>query len=64
MYQNLYYDRQKAKVHIWDDDLGYYTLPYKKYAYTKDRNGTHVSLYGEKLRKIFKFDVETPNLFE
>ena len=64
MYQNLYYDRQKAKVHIWDDELGYYTLPYKRYAYVKDRAGTHISLYGDKLRKVFKFDSETPNLFE
>jgi DNA polymerase elongation subunit (family B) len=52
------------KVHIWDDEKGYYVIPYKKYAYVKDRNGSHVSLYGDKLRKVFKFDAETPNLFE
>jgi len=52
------------KVHIWDDEKGYYAIPYKRYAYVRDRNGSHVSLYGDKLRKVFKFDAETPNLFE
>ena len=64
MYQNLFYDAKKQKVHIWDDELGYFTIPYKRYAYVRDRSGTHVSLYGDKLRKVFKFDAETPNLFE
>ena len=64
MYQNLFYDAKKQKVHIWDDGSGYYTIPYKRYAYVRDRAGTHVSLYGDKLRKVFKFDAETPNLFE
>ena len=64
MYQNLFYDAKKQKVHIWDDESGYYTIPYKRYAYVRDRSGTHVSLYGDKLRKVFKFDAETPNLFE
>ena len=64
MYQNIYYDRKKAKVHIWDDELGYYTLPYKRYAYVRDRAGTNISLYGDKLKKIYKFDADTPNLFE
>jgi len=30
----------------------------------KDRVGTHISLYGDKLKKITKWDNETPNLFE
>ena len=64
MYQNLFYDAKKQKVHIWDDVSGYYTIPYKRYAYVRDRSGTHVSLYGDKLRKVFKFNAETPNLFE
>ena len=64
MYQNIYFDIKTQKVHIWDDEKGYYVMPYKRYAYIKDRSGTHVSLYGDKLRKVFKFDAETPNLFE
>ena len=64
MYQNIYYDNKTQTVHIWDDETGYYTLPYKKYAYVKDRAGTHISLYGDKLKKVYRFDPETPNLWE
>ena len=64
MYQNIYYDNKKQRVHIWDDKKGYYCIPYKRYAYVKNRVGTHVSLYGDKLKKVFKFDSDTPNLFE
>ena len=64
MYQNIYYDNKKQRVHIWDDKKGYYCIPYKRFAYVKNRVGTHVSLYGDKLKKVFKFDSDTPNLFE
>ena len=43
MYQNIYYDNYKKKVHIWDDRKGHVVLPYKHYAYIKDRNGRDVS---------------------
>jgi len=39
-------------------------MPYKRYAYVKDRSGTHVSLYGDKLKKVFRYEPDTPNLFE
>ena len=55
MYQNIYYDNKKQTVHIWDDETGYFTLPYKKYAYVKDRAGVHISLYGDKLKKVYSF---------
>jgi len=64
MYQNIYFDIKKQQVHIWDDEKGYYVIPYKRYAYVRDRAGTHVSLYGDRLRKVFKFEPTTPNLFE
>jgi len=64
MYQNIYYDNGKQSVHIWDDEKGYFVIPYKKYAYVKDRAGTHISLYGDKLKKVFRFNPETPNLWE
>ena len=64
MYQNIYYDNKTQTVHIWDDKTGYFTLPYKKYAYIKDRAGTNISLYGDKLKKVYRFDPETPNLWE
>ena len=64
MYQNIYFDIKKQQSHIWDDEKGYFVIPYKRYAYVRDRSGSHVSLYGDKLRKVFKFDADTPNLFE
>ena len=39
-------------------------IPYKPYAYVKHSGGTHVSLYGDKLKKVFDFDKEDPHLFE
>ena len=51
MYQNIYFDNKKQKAHIWDDKKGYYCIPYKRYAYVKNRAGTYVSLYGDKLKK-------------
>ena len=64
MYQNIFYDRRKNKMHIWDDKFGQQTFRYKKYAYTKNRIGNYVSLYGDKLTKITKWDKDQPNLFE
>ena len=64
MYQNIYFDIKKQQVHIWDDEKGYYVIPYKRYAYVRDRGGTHVSLYGDRLRKVYKFEPNAPNLFE
>ena len=64
MYQNIYFDIKKQQVHIWDDEKGYYVIPYKRYAYVRDRGGTHISLYGDRLRKVYKFEPNAPNLFE
>jgi len=64
LYQNIYFDNKKQRVHIWDDKKGYYCITYKRYAYVKNRAGTYVSLYGDKLKKVFKYDSDTPNLFE
>jgi len=56
MFQNIYYDKEKRKIHIWDDTRGYFSMPYKRYAYVKDRGGTHTSIYGDRLKKVFNFD--------
>ena len=58
MYQNIYYDKEKRKIHIWDDTKGYYSMPYKRYAYMKDNGGTYVSIYGDRLKKVFRFGRE------
>ena len=64
MYQNIYFENKNQKIHIWDDEKGYFVMPYKRYAYIKDRGGAHISLYGDKLKKVFRYDADTPNLFE
>jgi len=64
MYQNIFWDPFGKKVHLWDDKVGYRKFPYKKYAYVKDSYGQFVSLYGDKLKKIYRWDAEHPGLFE
>ena len=64
MYQNVYYESRKNKVHIWDDKSGHVVVPYKRYAYVKDSYGTHVSLYGEKLKKVYKWEKGITGLHE
>jgi len=64
MYQNVYYQREKNLVHLWDDKLGYRSFPYTRYAYEKAERGEYISLYGDKLSKIFKFKKDDPDLFE
>ena len=64
LYQNIWFDVRKNKMHLWDDTKGYLQLPYKKYAYVKDRNGQHISLYGERLKRATSFDKDDPTLHE
>ena len=51
-------------MHLWDDTKGYLQIPYKKYAYVKDRNGQNVSLYGDRLKRVTNWDKEDPTLHE
>ena len=64
MYQNIYYQREKNLIHLWDDKLGYRTFPYTRYAYEKADRGEFLSIYGDRLTKIYKFKSDDPNLFE
>ena len=52
MYQNIFYQFKRRRIHIWDDNTGYSVHPFSQYAYVKDGKGTHTSLYGDKLRKL------------
>ena len=54
MYQNIYYQREKNLIHLWDDNRGYSSFPYTRYAYEKATNGEARSIYGDKLTKIYK----------
>lgn len=65
MYQNIYYERAKNLIHLWDDKSGYQTFPYRKYAYRKDPYGQYRSMYGDKLTRISKWEKdESDELFE
>ena len=65
MYQNIYYERQKNLIHLWDDTSGYQTFPYRKYAYKKDPYGQYRSMNGDKLTRISKWEKdESDELFE
>ena len=52
MYQNAYYEKEGGIIHCWDDEKGYFTKKYRNYAYVRDGNGSHESIYGERLKKI------------
>ena len=64
MYQNVYYQREKNLVHLWDSVQGYRSFPYTRYAYEKAENGEYTTLYGDKVTKIYKFKGDDPTLFE
>jgi len=40
------------KMHVWDDKRGHLEIPFRKYGYVKHPNGQHVSLYGDRLKKV------------
>jgi DNA polymerase elongation subunit (family B) len=64
-YKNIYYERHKNTMHLWDDETGYQTMPYRKYAYKKDPHGQFRSMYGDKLTRIGQWDKdEAEDLFE
>ena len=52
MYQNIFFEKEKSIIHCWDDEKGYFTSKYRRYAYVRDGNGAHTSIHGERLKKI------------
>lgn len=64
MYKNIYYQRERNLIHLWDSHLGYRTFPYTRYAYEKAERGEARSIYGDRLTKIYKFKGDDPDLFE
>jgi DNA polymerase elongation subunit (family B) len=63
-YQNIYYQRERNLIHLWDCTQGYRNFPYTRYAYEKAENGEFESIYGDRLTKIYKFKKDDPELFE
>ena len=65
MFQNIFFDRNTYKIHLWDDELGYASFPYKKYAYILDREGDLLTIFNQKVRQIYKWtDEMVDKLFE
>jgi DNA polymerase elongation subunit (family B) len=64
MYKNIYYQRERNLIHLWDSHLGYRTFPYTRYAYERAERGEARSIYGDRLTKIYKFKNDDPDLFE
>jgi len=59
MFSNIYYDRKKNEMHLWEyNGEGkkiHYLEPYKSYCYIYDKNGDYKDLYGKSCkRKEFK----------
>jgi len=64
LYQNIYYQRERNLIHLWDDQRGYSAFPYTRYAYEPAQRGEYKSIYGDTLTKIYKFKKDDVNLFE
>lgn len=67
MYQNIFHDKSKNSVYVWDDsqtDPFIISADKFRYAYKKCDNGTYVSMYGDKLEKVENVFFPDPNLFE
>ena len=64
MYQNIFFQKGKNKVHLWDDTIGYSTFDFKPYAWKPDSFGEATSLSGVTVSKIYDFKKDDPNLFE
>ncbi len=70
MYQNIFIERGEGfgndTVHLWDDELGYKTIPYKNfdYAYKPDKAGQFISMTGVRLAKVKRYKRDDPSLFE
>ena len=64
MYQAIYCDKKTSIVHLWDDQNGYVNFKYRPHAYKKVRDGKYMSIYGDRLERIEKFNPRDPKLFE
>ena len=58
MYQNIVYDKQQNLIHIWDDEKGYFCIPFQKYAYKISSHGEFETLYGQKVTKVIDWSQE------
>ena len=64
MFQAVYTDKKTNLVHLWDDTNGYVNFKFKPYAFKKARDGKYMSIYGDKLERIERYNPRDPKLFE
>lgn len=65
-YKNIYVDKKKEIVHVWDDVKGKAVFPLStfQYAYKKKKGGAYKSIYGDSLEKIKSTNAYDSSLFE
>jgi DNA polymerase elongation subunit (family B) len=68
MYQNIFVERNSdiPTAYIWDDVRGLVTLPVSEfnYAYIRDPKGKFLSMTGERVSKVYRFNRNGENIFE
>lgn len=64
MYQNIYVDKKGEVVYLWDDERGFASFPFQKYAYRRRTGGQYRSMFGDELEKTVHFDPRDMNVFE
>ena len=66
MYQNVFIDKLRNEIHLWDDIHGHTqsSLDTIRYAYKRCPGGKYKSLYGDELTKVYNFNEHDPDLFE
>jgi DNA polymerase elongation subunit (family B) len=68
MYQNIFVDRNSdtPTAYIWDDKQGLLTLPVSEfnYAYIRDPRGKFLSMTGQRVSKVYRFNRNADNIFE
>lgn len=69
MYQNIYFEKDALRVHLWDDKQGYSNFTYKDYAWIKSKSsvGTVFSIYGDTVKRVQRWkkeEDEQGNIFE
>lgn len=57
MFTNIFYDRNRGIVHLWDDTEGYSKFRPKRYAYRRTNDITeYKDIFGNYVEKVYNFD--------
>src|SRR5271157_5962563 len=66
MYVNIFVDRRRETVHLWDDERGHVDFPLAaiRFAYRKKQGGEFKSIYGDELEEVMYYTDNDQSLFE